>query len=98
MDGKVMVGLDLSRRAQHQAVIVRPGQARPEARRLGSTAEDLEKLVASAGGPERCVVVMEPTGMAWLPVGAWLVHRGCTVHRVDTRSAHEFRKVVSRDV
>ena len=36
--------------------------------------------------------------MAWLPVGAWLVHRGCTVHRVDTRSAHEFRKVVSRDV
>ena len=48
MDGKVMVGLDLSRRAQHQAVIVRPGQARPEARRLGSTAEDLEKLVASA--------------------------------------------------
>jgi len=98
MDDKVMIGLDLSRRAQHQAVILRPGQPRPETRRLGSTAEEFEALVASAGGPERCVVVMEPTGMAWLPVSAWLIHRGCTVHRVDTRSAHGFRKIISRNV
>jgi transposase len=94
---KVIIGLDLSKRAQHQAVILR-GDARPEARRVGSTAADLRKLVTAAGGPKDCVVVMEPTGMAWLPVSAWLIHEGCTVHRVDTRAAHGFRKVISRDV
>lgn len=93
------IGIDLARRSAHQAVLIDPRTpARSVARRVRTTAASLDSLLEAAGGAEGCTVVLEPTGMSWLPVSAWLIHRGATVVRVDTRRAHEFRKFVRRDV
>ena len=92
------IGLDLARRTSHKAVIINSEtDSEPQTLRVSSCAESLDAMLEAAGATD-CTVVLEPTGMAWLPVSAWLQHRGCRVIRVDTRSAHEFRKFVRRNV
>jgi len=91
------IGLDLARRTPHRAVLIgADGRRVGKPRSVTTSASELDKLLAAAGG--HCTVVLEPTGTVWLAVSAWLIHRGCTVHRVDTRGAHEFRKFTSRNV
>jgi len=96
---RVTIGLDLARKTSHQAAILDTGSpGGPVLRKVNSSAASLDAALQAAGGPDGCVAVLEPTGMAWLAVAAWLVFRGCTVVRTDTRRAHDFRKVMRRDV
>src|SRR5262245_60648342 len=93
----ITIGLDLARRTAHRAVLVGPDGLRVgKPRSVITSPQALDDLIAVAGGPGK--VVLEPTGTVWLAISAWLLHRGCTVHRVDTRGAHEFRKFTSRNV
>lgn len=97
MTQKITIGVDLARRTAHRAVLVGSDGLRVgKARSVETSAAAFDELIAAAGGPGK--VVLEPTGTVWLAVSAWLIHRGCTVHRVDTRGAHEFRKFTSRNV
>jgi transposase len=97
MTQTMTIGLDLARRTPHRAVLIGPdGRRVGKPRSVTTSASSLDALIETAGGPG--TVVLEPTGTVWLAVCAWLIHRGCTVHRVDTRGAHEFRKFTSRNV
>ncbi len=98
MSRPISIGLDLGRKLRHQAVTIGadgvetglPFTVRTEAGSLE------EMLTRTGGSPGDCIVVMEPTGMAWLPVSAYLNWKGCEVYRVDTVRASQFRKFVSR--
>lgn len=99
MSPRVTIGMDLARRTAHQAVIVSSeGTEDTKARKAETTAESLDALLDAAGGPQGCRVVLEPCGLVWVPLAAYLAHRGCEVISVDTRSAHQFRKFIKRTV
>jgi len=99
MTVRVSIGLDLARRGSHQAVIVtNDGCAQPQARKVQSAAQSLDALLRAAGGPQGCRVVLEPCGLVWVSLAAYLAHRGCQVISADTRSAHQFRKFIKRTV
>ena len=99
MNPRVTIGMDLARRAPHQAVIV-PGDGVSDtrARKAETTGGSLDAMLEAAGGPQGCRVVIEPAGLVWIPVAAYLAHRGCEVISVDTRSSHQFRKFIKRTV
>lgn len=99
MEPRVTIGIDLARRAHHQAVVVmRDGSRRPRAYKVDTTAEALDALLDAVGGPQGCRVVLEPCGLIWLPLAAYLLHRGCEVVTVDTRAASQFRRFINRTV
>lgn len=99
MSPRVTIGMDLARRAAHQAVIIRgDGAEETKACKVKSTVGSLDALLEAAGGPQDCRVVLEPCGLVSIPLAAYLAHRGCEVISVDTRSAHQFRKFIKRTV
>lgn len=99
MSPRVTIGMDLARRAAHQAVLVsNEGADEAKPRKVESSADSLDALLETASGPEGCRVVLEPCGLVWIPLAAYLAYRGCEVISVDTRSAHQFRKFITRTV
>ncbi len=84
------IGIDLAIVGDHKAVILND-QSQPVGKvfclqtdpagleaRLGRAREG-----ASEDEPLRAV--MEPTGLAWLPVASYLIQRGVTVYLVNTQ-------------
>lgn len=69
-------------------------------RRSSPTRDSLEQLeaaaLADAEPGTRLVVVMEPTGAAWLPIAVLFARRGHTVYRVSSAKAAALRKFLSR--
>ncbi|MCA9646402.1 MAG: IS110 family transposase, partial [Myxococcales bacterium] len=100
MSPRVTIGMDLAKRAMHQAVIASADEgSRKRALKVETSAESLDALVRTAGvAADQCRVVLEPCGLVWVPVAAYLAKQGCEVYMVDPRSSHQVRKATSHRV
>lgn len=93
------VGIDLAISAVQVAPVFDDGRAVGKPIRVRLTPADLKRFVASvqAGATNGLPItaVMEPTGMAWFPVAAWLQRAGMTVIRVKGQRVKALRKYLS---
>jgi transposase len=90
------IGIDLSVCGEHKAVIV-DEQGRPTSslQRFYSAPDALLQLleVAQKDNPDgRLQAVMEPTGMAWLPVAVFLIRHGVAVYLVNSQQVADLRR------
>jgi transposase len=94
-----LLGIALGITSDHTAVVVDDtGHVRVR-RRARSTVASLTALEAAAlaAAPDaHLVVVVEPTGPAWLPVAVFFGRRGHTVLRVTSAKAADLRRFLSR--
>lgn len=100
MNHRRLVGIDLGIATAH-TVRVLDGEGKVLAKRKAwPNVESLSELEATAlaGCPEgtKLEVVMEPTGLAWLPIAVFFANRGHVVHRVSSAKASDLRKFLSR--
>lgn len=91
------VGIDLGITTKHRACALGADGSK-RVMSFGPTPAELDALLDAIGGPDHVDVVLEPTGLSWVAPSVYLAERGVCVHRVDTRKAHGFRKILSRDV
>ena len=85
-----LLGIDLGITSDHTAVVIDDAGSIRARRRARSTVASLAALEAAAlaAVPDaHLVVVVEPTGPAWLPVAVFFGRRGHTVLRVTSVSA-----------
>ena len=95
-----VLGLDLGITSAHRGVVV-DGEGQVRARRSAvPTVDSLSVLEAAAlQGAEpgtRLLVVVEPTGPAWLPIAVFFGRRGHLVVRVSSAKAADLRRFLSR--
>jgi transposase len=95
------LGIDLAITGTHKAVVVdEQGNAIGSVIQFRTTPEDLEALLRrareGADKNEPLRVVMEPTGLAWLPVASYFIQRGVTVYLVNTQQVSDLRKFYSK--
>jgi len=94
------VGIDLGIRGPHVATMV-DGEGHPIGApvRFRLVAAELRQLVQQVrhglAADDQVVVVLEPTGMAWLPLARWLGRAGCTVIRVKGQRVKALRRYLS---
>ncbi len=90
------VGIDLSARGEHKAVIVdEAGWFVSPVFRFGTAPDSLRRLLemAQENNPDQHVqAVMEPTGMAWFPVAVFLIQQGVTIYLVNSQQVADLRK------
>jgi transposase len=91
------IGLDLALTTAHKALVLdERGQAITAALSVSTSATALEQLFRCAreGAPEDepLVVVMEPTGMAWLPIAAFCQRQGVSVYLVNSQQVADLRR------
>ena len=94
-----VLGIDLGLTSDHTAVVVDDTGSICARRRARSTVASLAALEATAlaAAPDaHLVVVVEPTGPAWLPVAVFFGRRGHTVLRVTSAKAADLRRFLSR--
>jgi hypothetical protein len=96
-----IIGLDLAITAAHRAVVAdEQGQFITPVLRVHSRARELDKLLARARGgrsDEEIWVVIEPTGMAWFTVAAYLTRQpGVKVFRVNGQQVADLRRYYKR--
>jgi len=95
-----LLGIDLGITSDHTAVVVDDAGSICARRRARSTVASLAALEAAAldGAAlgTQLVVVMEPTGPAWLPVAVFYGRRGHTVLRVTSAKAADLRRFLAR--
>jgi transposase len=93
------VGIDLAISAAQVAQIFDDGRAVGKPVRFRLTPADLKRFVAAVrsgvAADTPITAVMEPTGMAWFPVAAWLRRAGVTVIRVKGQRVKALRKYLS---
>lgn len=93
------VGIDLAISAVQVAQIFDDGRAVGKPIRFRLTSPDLKRFVeaVAAGVPPGTPItaVMEPTGMSWFPVAAWLQRAGVTVIRVKGQRVQALRRYLS---
>jgi transposase len=91
------VGIDLALRADFRAVVCEEGQQLGRSFPVPRTKAGLDKLVAQAtdGLAEPCEFVMEPTGLAWLPVAVELCRRGHRTYLPKPQKTHALRSFYS---
>jgi transposase len=95
-----LLGVDLGITSDHTAVVVdNAGRVRAR-RRARSTVASLTAVevaaLAAAEPGTHLVVVVEPTGPAWLPVAVFFGRRGHTVLRVTSAKAADLRRFLAR--
>lgn len=94
------IGIDLAVQAAHTAVVVDDhGHAVTPILSFHTTACELEDLLARArrGAAEPAVqAVMEPTGLAWFPVAAYLQRQQVTVYLVNSQEVADLRRYYKR--
>jgi transposase len=91
------IGLDLAIVGEHKAVILDDhGDPVGKVFRLQTDPASLEALLRrareGADKDEPLRAVMEPTGLAWLPVASYLIQRGVTIYLVNTQQVADLRK------
>lgn len=98
---QVYLGIDLACKAEHRASLVASdGTVLWRGFALRTQVEELtglwQKVLAAAGTDASVLVVMEPTGNAWVPVKAWLKARGAKVVLVPTTQSAALREYYKR--
>ena len=95
-----LLGIDLGVTSDHTAVVVDDTGRVHARRRARSTVASLAALeaaaLATAAAGTHLVVVIEPTGPAWRPVGVFYGRRGHTVLRVTSAKAADLRRFLAR--
>ena len=95
-----LLGIDLGITSDHTAVVVDDAGSICARRRARSTVASLAALEAAALATAplgaQLVVVIEPTGPAWLPVAVFFGRRGHTVLRVTSAKAADLRRFLAR--
>jgi transposase len=90
------IGIDLGVRGEHKAVISdEKGQFIGRVISFHSDADSLMALLAEArrdSPQEPLQAVMEPTGMAWFPVAAFLARQGVLNYLVNSQQVADLRK------
>jgi len=95
------IGIDLAITGTHKAVVVDgQGNAIGSLIRFRTDPAELEALLRRAqegtDEDEELRVVMEPTGLAWLPMASYFIQRGVTIYLVNTQQASDLRKFYSK--
>lgn len=94
----VTLGIDVARRADHQATLAVDGRPVWRGRRFRSSSTDLDRLWADleVADPGELTVVLEPTRNAWLVLAQWFWRRGVRVVMVPTTQSADLRKYFSK--
>ncbi len=92
-----IIGLDLALTSSHKAVVMSEGgKFLTPVFSVTTWAESLTGLLERAreGGPadQALAVVMEPTGLAWLPVAIYLLRHGVVVYLVNSQQVADLRR------
>lgn len=95
------IGIDLALKATHKAVVADDkGRVITPVIHFHTGPEELQALMERAregkADNETLRVVMEPTGLAWLPFASYFIQRGVTVHLVSTQKSADLRKFYSK--
>jgi transposase len=92
------VGIDIALRAAHKAAVYEDGQRLGRPFSVAQTKEGVDELVrrATDGTAEPVEFVMEPTGLAWLPLAAELSRRGHRVYVPKPAKTHALRKFLAQ--
>ncbi len=96
----IVIGLDLSMKTTHHAVVLNgPGETLVS-RKVDSTQEKLESLLEEVqqhtSQDESIHVVMEASGWAWYLPAHFFDSRGCRVYKIQAHQAKAFRDYMSR--
>ena len=88
------IGLDLALRAPHRAAIFDDGKAICRTFAVPRTMDGINELMrrATIGHGEPCEFIMEPTGLAWVPLAAELTRRGHRTYVPKPQKTHALRK------
>lgn len=91
------VGIDIALRAAHKAAVYEDGERLGRPFPVLQTKEGIDELVrrATDGTSEPVEFVMEPTGLAWLPLAAELSRRGHRVYLPKPSKTHALRKFLA---
>lgn len=92
------VGIDIALRAAHKAAVYEDGERIGRPFSVPQTKEGVDDLVrrATSGTTEPVEFVMEPTGLAWLPLAAELSRRGHRVYLPKPAKTHALRKFLAQ--
>jgi len=95
------IGIDLAISATHKAVVAdEQGNAIPPVFQVMTDPADLDKLLRrardGADEDEPLRLVMEPTGLSWLPVSSYAIQREAIVYLVNTQQVSDLRKFYSK--
>jgi transposase len=90
------IGIDLSVSSGHKAIVAdEQGRYVSPVVKVLSEPGSLRRLleIAQEGNPDgQMQVVLEPTGMAWLPVAAYLIRQGVTAYLVNGQQVADLRR------
>lgn len=91
-------GIDIALRAAHRAAVYDDGERRGRPFPVPQTRAGIDDLVrrTSAGHQGACEFVMEPTGLAWLPLAAELSRQGHKVFMPKPQKTHALRKFLAQ--
>ena len=94
------IGLDLAVQAAHKAVVLdEQGRFTTPVFTLHTRQQELDQLLTRArNGVQTAAVqvVMEPTGMAWFPIAAYLLRHDITVYLVNSQEVADLRRYYQR--
>lgn len=92
------VGIDIALRASHKAAVYDDGERLGRPFSVAQTKEGVDELVrrATHGTSDPVEFVMEPTGLAWLPLAAELSRRGHRVYLPKPAKTHALRKFLAQ--
>jgi transposase len=96
-----IIGLDLAITSAHKAVVMDAGgQFLTPVFRVMSWPDELAGMLQRAregvADDEPVVVIMEPTGLAWLPVAIYLLQHEVTVYLVNSQQVADLRRFYKR--
>jgi transposase len=88
------VGVDLGIRSSHKAAVLDDLQRRGKPFSVEVSREGFEELLrrATAGAEGPVKFVLDPTGLAWVPLAAYVAAAGHQVHLVKPQKASQLRK------
>lgn len=90
------IGIDLSVKGEHKAMLAdEQGRFVSSVLKFRPDPAALRRLLelAQAGNPDgQLLAILEPTGMAWLPVAVFLVRQGVSVYLVNSQQVADLRK------
>ncbi len=94
------IGIDLAVQAAHTALVVDDqGRAVTAILTFHTTPRELDDLLARARAGATAPAlqaVMEPTGLAWFPVAAYLIRHNVTLYLVNSQAVADLRRYYKR--